>query len=529
MRRWNGWGDSNCDYPLSAAMVDFLRRRLGTAAPPLDATRDEALAKVPPSRLSPHPQIDVSAQARLLHAHGQSLPDWVALRSGAIGPVPDGVAWPQNRQQVRQLLSYAATQQIRVIPYGGGTSVVGHLTPEESGSPSLTVDMRRMNRLLHLDSESQLACFEAGVTGPDLEAALRAHNLTLGHYPQSFEHSTLGGWVCARSSGQQSLGYGRIEQLFAGGQLETIGGELSLPPLPASAAGPDLKELLLGSEGRYGILTEATLRVRALPARETFRAVFFPNFDSGIGAVKELARQRLPLTMLRLSNPRETATTLVMAGHERLLDALQAYLRLRGAGAGKCLLLYGAAGSRREVAFAVGRVRRTARNWGGVAAGATFGRQWQKSRFKAPYLRNALWDAGYAIDTFETALPWQGVKGYVSAVEERLSNGLCACGEAVHIHTHLSHVYPDGCSAYSTYLFRLAAEPEQTLDRWQRLKQLASETIVAHGGTISHQHGVGTDHRAFLAAEKGETGMQLLTAVGQALDPTGIMNPGKLF
>lgn len=527
MRRWNGWGEENFVYPLTESARRFLHQEIGPANPPRDVALDEVIACVPPSRLPSHPLVITDPEERVRHARGQSLPDWIALRSGGIDRFPDGVAYPQSVQDVTALLGYAARNGIKLIPYGGGTSVVGHITVYDD-DPLLTVDMSRMNRLLYLDEESHLATFEAGVRGPDLEAALRARGYTLGHYPQSFEYSTLGGWICSRSSGQQSLGYGRIERLFAGGRLETVSGALVLPAFPASAAGPDLREFILGSEGRYGILTEATVRVRKVPEAEDFRGIFFPDFTNGMNAIKELVRQRLPLTMLRLSTAEETRTTMAMAGHENLMSLLDKYLRLRGVGNGRCLLIYGMAGTRGEVAFAAGRVKATSRRFGGVSVGRTFGREWHKSRFKTPYLRNTLWDHGYAVDTFETAVPWSKVERLVRAMQG-LSAGLSSINEKVHVMSHLSHVYTDGCSIYTTYVYRLADSPGVTLRRWQILKNMASTTIVAHGGTISHQHGVGKDHLPYLEEEKGPIGLHLIAELGRLLDPRALMNPGKLF
>ena len=529
MRRWNGWGKESQGYPLHESALRFLQQKVGNSKPGRDASLNEVIARVPPSRLLSHPLVITDGEERVRHARGQSLPDWIALRSGRVEHFPDGVAYPQSSREVRELLEYAARSEIGLIPYGGGTSVVGHVNVYNGDGPMLTVDLGRMNRLLCLDEESHLATFEAGARGPDLEAALRAKGYTLGHYPQSFEYSTLGGWVCTRSSGQQSLGYGRIERLFAGGRLETPAGTIVLPCVPASAAGPDLRELILGSEGRYGILTEATVRIRRIPEFEDFRGIFFPDFKSGVAAVKDLVRRRLPLTMLRLSTAEETRTTLARAGHENLINLLNRYLKLRGAGDEKCLLIYGLAGSKAEVAFAAKSVSSTAKRFGGVYVGRTLGREWHKSRFRSPYLRNTLWENGCAVDTFETAVPWSKVDGLVREIHEKISSGLSSADERVHIFSHVSHVYIDGCSIYTTYVYRIAEDPGETLRRWQVLKRMAGEIIAAWGGTISHQHGVGKDHLPYVQAEKGQIGMGLLREIGRALDPQGIMNPGKLF
>lgn len=527
MRRWNGWGDDTVTYPLPDGAARFLAEHLGAGSPPSDAELGAVLASIPPSRLPPHPLVSTDSLQRLRHARGQSLPDWVALRSGRLEAFPDGVAFPETTAEVREVLRYAAEVGACVIPYGGGTSVVGHINPLPE-VPTVTVDMGRMNRLLRFDERSHLATFEAGVCGPDLEAALRARGYTLGHFPQSFEYSTLGGWIATRSSGQQSLFYGRIERLFAGGRLEAPAGTWVLPPFPASAAGPDLREVVLGSEGRLGILTEATVRVTPLPECEEFPAVFFPSFEQGQEAVRRIVQDRLPLSMLRLSTAAETETTLALAGHERLIAALERLLALRGVKEGKCMLILGLSGREALVRTSRREALEVARRYGGVCVGRIFGRQWHKSRFRTPYLRNTLWEMGYAVDTLETACDWTTLPRLLPAIEEALRQAMEKYDERVHVFSHLSHLYPSGSSIYTTYIFRLAPDPEETLHRWLEMKKAASQAIVAHGGTISHQHGVGLDHRPYLVAEKGELGMRVLQEVCRVLDPRGIMNPGKL-
>jgi alkyldihydroxyacetonephosphate synthase len=527
MRRWNGWGDDTINYPLSGGALAFLRVTLGPAAPPRDATLAETLAMVPPSRLADGNGLLRDPLERLRHARGQSLPDWIALRSGRVAAFPDAVAYPANPAEAARLLAYAAAVDAVVIPYGGGTSVVGHINPQPGQRPVLTINMRRMNQLSRLDTVSRLATFGAGVTGPELEAQLRARGFTLGHFPQSFEYSTLGGWVVTRSSGQQSLSYGRIENLFAGGVLVAPAGELRLPPFPASAAGPDLRQLVLGSEGRLGLLTEATVRVSPLPAHEEFHAVFFPDFAAGTTAVRRLAQARLPLSLLRLSTTNETRTTLALAGHERLISLLETMLGVRGAGGEKSMLLCGFTGDSAAVRDTRRATLDVTKEHGGIHVGRRFGEQWMAGRFHTPYLRNTLWELGYAVDTLETATTWENVASLVDRIEAALRD---ATGDGrIHVFTHLSHVYPQGASIYTTYLFRAGADPEETLARWQAMKGAASRAIVAAGGTISHQHGVGRDHAPYLAGEKGKLGMAALARVAATFDPAGRMNPGALF
>ncbi|MGJ7918074.1 FAD-binding oxidoreductase [Massilia sp. LXY-6] len=528
MRRWNGWGDASIEVPIGEGALRFLARELGPGTAPRDAAFDTVCARLPPSRLPPHPLVDSAPAVRLTHALGQSLPDWLRLRHGRVEAAPDGVAFPESAEDVRELLRFAIDAGAAVVPYGGGTSVCGHLDAAR-GRPTLSVDMRRLRAMTALDRDSLLATFGAGVAGPDLEAQLRAHGYTLGHFPQSFEYSTLGGWVVTRSSGQQSLRYGRIEQLFAGGRMETPQGRLDIPTFPASAAGPDLRELVLGSEGRLGILTEATVRISPLPDFEAFHAVFLPDWERAEPAVRAIVQARLGLSMLRLSNPVETATMLTLAGNQKQVALLETLLRLRGAGDAKCMLLVGASGNQGQARAALAAALKIARRHGGVHAGRGLGERWKKNRFRNVYLRNAAWERGYAIDTVETALDWPRVSPAMRAVERAALDALAVDGERVHAYTHLSHLYPQGASVYTTFIWRLAGNYDADLVRWGRLKSAVSETIVAGGGTISHQHGVGTDHAPWLRMEKGQLGMDALGALFRQFDPSGCMNPGKLL
>lgn len=529
MKRWNGWGDTTTDYPLPATAVPFLTAHVGPGMPTQDAALADVVASVPPSRLTAHKLINQEAETRLRHACGQSLPDWVAMRYGRFPAFPDGVAFPTVDAEVRELIQYAIDTNAKLIPYGGGTSVVGHVNPQPGDAPVLTVDMGRLNQLRHFDRQSLLATFGAGTPGPDVEAQLRAQGCTLGHYPQSFELSSLGGWVVTRSSGQQSRGYGRIEDLFAGGALESPAGSWKLPPHPASAAGPDLRQLVLGSEGRLGILTEATVRARPLPESEEFHAVFFPDFARGQTAVRQIVQAGVPVSMLRLSTAVETTTTLALAGHERLIGGLETLLGLRGVDDDKAMLMIGASGSNALIKMARKAAIDVAKEFGGVYVGQTFGKQWVKGRFHTPYLRNTLWEMGYAVDTLETAVPWPNVDKTLADIEAALHSAIADEGEKVHVFTHLSHVYPTGASIYTTFLFRLAADPDVVLARWGKLKAAASTAVVANQGTISHQHGVGTDHAPYLPAEKGELGIAVLQDALRRFDPYGVMNPGKLI
>jgi alkyldihydroxyacetonephosphate synthase len=531
MKQWNGWGDDQNDLglELKASALAYLQKIIGPSTRLPDATLEQVMSKVPASRLQPHELISLDAEDRLRHARGQSLPDWLAMRSGDFGIFPDGVAFPKTSEQVQSLLQYAQQHQLSVIPYGGGTSVVGHINPEAGDRPVLTIDMTGMNQLMKLDRESQIATFGAGTTGPMVESLLAAQGYTLGHYPQSWELSTVGGWVASRSSGQQSLRYGRIEQMFAGGRIETLKGTLEIPTFPASSAGPDVREMFMGSEGRMGIITEVKVRVTPLPEHESFHVIFFPDWDSGHKALREIAQGKVQLSMMRLSNTIETFTQLKLAGSGMAIKLLEQYLALRGAGDSKTMFTLGVTGSRAQCKSALALAGSIARRHGGVGTGTLLGKKWEHSRFRSPYLRDGLWEAGFVVDTMETALDWVSVPGAPAVMEAAISAALEDEKETVHVFTHLSHIYPQGSSVYTTYIFRCGSDYARTYARWEKLKAAGAEAIVKLGGTISHQHGVGRDHARYLPAEKGELGIAAIHGLVEVFDPGGQMNPGKLL
>lgn len=529
MRRWNGWGDEAIHAAVAPDAVAFLAERVGQAFPPQDAALSAVLAQVGPSRLPDRAGLDPSPAARVRASHGQSLGDWLRLRFGRLGRLVDGVASPESSDEVRAWLDWAGEIGAVVIPYGGGTSVVGHLAPPETDRPVLSLHLGRMRALLQLDRDAQLATFQAGVLGPDLEAQLAPHGFVLGHYPQSFEYASLGGWVATRSSGQQSLRYGRAEQWFAGARVELPRGRLVIPPLPASAAGPDLREVVLGSEGRIGVITEVTVRVSRAPEAEKFLGVFFPSWERAVAGVRTLAQHKVPLSLLRLANPTETVTTLRLAGHPTSIGMLERYLALRGAGAEKCLLFVGLTGTRVQVESAQKEALALLRPFGAVSTGTVLGSRWAERRYASVYLRNALWDLGYMVDTMETAVPWSRASATVAGIEAAGARALAAFGEKTHGYTHLSHVYASGTSVYSTFVLRVGPTYEESHRRWAALKAAVSEAIVASGGTISHQHGVGKDHAPYLPAEKGEAGMAALGALVGHFDPDGRLASGNLL
>ena len=526
-KRWNGWGYQNVHNHLGPDALAFLESLLGPGRRWPEVALNDVAKGVKASSLAAHPLIRTEAVERIQHSTGQSFPDWVTMNSGRYPRVVEGVAYPTTNQEVRDLLRYGRDTGTKIVPYGGGTSVAGHLTPV-SNAPTLSVDLCRLRDLLSFDEKSQLATFQAGIPGPDIEAKLRTRGYTLGHYPQSFEFSTLGGWIATRSSGQQSRHYGRIEQLFAGGTVETPRGPLDMSPVPASAAGPDLREMVLGSEGRLGIITEAAVRVSRLPERDIFEGFVFPHYEAAEQAARAIAQAAIPYSMLRVSNASETRTNLTLSGHWAV-GLLERYLGWRGAADEKCLMIYALTGTKRIVRASKAAIGEIVAHYGGLAVGVMLGKGWQKNRFRSAYLRNTLWDNGYGVDTLETALTWSQVGPYMQAVDGAIHGAAQTANLPIHVFTHLSHVYATGSSVYTTYVFPLMASPDEMLAAWQAMKQAATETMLSHGGTVSHQHGVGKDHAPYLAQEKGQLWIDTLEHIVQHFDPTQMMNPGILL
>ncbi|MCV6624342.1 MAG: FAD-binding oxidoreductase [Cellvibrionaceae bacterium] len=529
-RRWNGWGKLNGEYEHSPSpqAVAMANERLGTAVGLPLAELESVLAKVPASKLAEHPLLGLSPEIRVRHSRGQSLPDLFALRSGELGAIPDAVALPNDEAEVEALLQLAEERNAMIIPYGGGTSVVGHINPAKTERPVITLSLANFNKLYELDRDSQIATLGAGLAGPELEALLKAEGYTLGHFPQSWELSTVGGWVASRSSGQQSLRYGRIEKMFAGGTMVTPKGSLDIPTFPGTSAGTDLREVVLGSEGRMGIITKVKMRVTPLPEEENFYGVFFPSWQQGKSLSKALAQQMLPLSMMRLSNAEETSSHLKLGGDPKAIAYLEKYLSFRGVAEGKVMFTFGTTGDSKSCRFALKQVKRLSRKFGGVYIGKLIGKAWEHSRFRSPYLRDGFMDLGYAIDTMETAVDWSKTDTTMAAIEEGIRKAAEGFGEKVHVFTHLSHFYPQGSSVYTTYMYRAGSDYQEAYDRWLALKQAGAEAIVSVGGTISHQHGVGEDHKAYLPAEKGELGIATIQSLCKHFDPNNIMNPGKL-
>ena len=427
------------------------------------------------------------------------------MRRGDATDAPDAVVGPASHDEVLAVLALCAAERIAVVPFGGGTSVVGGLAPARAGFAGVVaLDLARLDRLTTVDEVSRTAELEAGLTGPEAERRLAEHGLTLGHYPQSFEFATIGGFAATRSSGQYSLGYGRFDEMVVGLRVATPGGTVSLGRAPRSAAGPDLRQLFLGSEGTLGVITAVTVAVRPLPANQSREAWSFRSFDDGLAALRALVQSDGPRpTMARLSDETETAVNAALEG--------------RSAEPG-CQLMVGYEDGHVDLRHLL-----TERGGHIVADGAA--ENWAATRFRAPYLRDALLDEGVLVETVETATFWSTLPALRQAVIDAVTASLSADGTPPIVLCHVSHVYPTGGALYFTVACAQADDP---VAQWTRAKRAATDAILAAGGTVTHHHAVGTDHADGLAEEIGPLALDALRAVKARLDPAGILNPGIL-
>lgn len=524
--QWNAWGDPDEAKPLSAGIRALLDQALGidTAGidePTLDQVRlrPSALSSADRKGLAAFVGADhVSADdhARLLRAGGKSTLDLLRRRDFGIQDAPDAVLVPGGEAEVTEILRFCADRSIAVVPFGGGTSVVGGLDPTRGDFKAVvSLDLRRLDELHSLDEVSGEAELGAGLTGPEAERLLGERGFSLGHFPQSFRFATIGGFAATRSSGQDSAGYGRFNDMVRGLRAVTPAGVLDVGRAPESAAGPDLRQLLIGSEGTLGIITRARVRVHPVPEATRYEAWSFPDFATGADALRAVVQTGTGPTVIRLSDEAETGVNLATAdniGEQQIT--------------GGCLAITAFEGTEAHVASRHAETRDLLAAKGGTSLGEGPAQAWEHGRFNAPYLRDSLLSAGALCETLETATNWSNLHPLKAAVTDALTGALADSGTPALVLCHISHVYPTGASLYFTVV---AAQRGNPIEQWSKAKAAASDAMMRTGGTITHHHAVGADHRPWMRDEIGDLGVTVLRAVKAALDPAGIMNPGKLI
>ena len=466
-------------------------------------------------------------QSRVRFSRGMSYVNMVSWRSNDIKRAPDAVVFPSDHEQVLAVLTACAKNGVCVVPVGGGTSVTGGIdTPEADLVVAVSTD--QINGVMEFDEESAIVTVGAGITGPELEAFVNPRGWTLGHFPQSFERASIGGYIAARSSGQSSSGYGRIEDLLVGAQVATPVGTWRVGGYPAASSGPDLRHLVLGSEGTLGVVTSAQLRVRALPTVREYTAAIVPGeFATAAAVVRELTRSPLRPTVLRASDPAETEALVTMSAPGGLMGwAFAQYLRVRRARPGSLMIVGFESASASTLAAMRAFARETLANAGAVGLGQGPGRSWRKHRFHGPFQRDELMDSGYLVETFETVVPWSRLISTHDRLSALVRHEL---GSRAYVMAHISHSYDVGASLYFTVLAGGWSDPSMSAAKWSETKSKIMAVLAECEAAISHHHGVGRDHRDWLASRLDRVSTDVLAQIKRTVDPAGIMNPGALI
>ncbi len=547
--KWWGWGLEGVQFTHEdkPGLAPFIEQKLGldvthattaparfddlhVPAPQLpEALRTALEAAVTPAYVS------VDALDRVVHARGKSIRDLIRQRRGDLPRVPDAVVRPGTEDEVTAVLQAALAADAVVIPFGGGSSISGSLeAAADESRPVLSVDLGRLDKVLAVDGASRLARVQAGVFGPHLEAQLNAQGYTFGHFPDSFTHSTLGGWIATRSSGMQSDRYGDIADLTKGLRVVTPTGTLDVRPVPTTSTGPSVREMILGSEGRLGLITEATVHVQRIPAERKILGYLFPTFADGLAAMRDIAASECSVSVTRVSDAPETQFSFATRKASTAMDKLQSkalttYLtrRLGFDLEQMCLSFIGFEGSAGHVAEERKAVGRIVKRHGGLCIGSSPGALYDQKKFDTPYIRDFLLDRGAAADVSETAMPWSTLTPVYDAVQAAAHGAFADLGVRGYLMCHLSHSYHAGACLYFTFAFDPSPGSDMLVE-YDVVKQAVQQAFVDNGATLSHHHAVGTEHAPWLQEDISAPGVTMLKALFDGTDPGRNLNPGKI-
>jgi alkyldihydroxyacetonephosphate synthase len=548
--RWWGWGDDGVSFTHEdkPALGPFLQRALdvdvtrvtsrpaafddlsipeGSLAPGLRAALEQAL--------DGDGSVSTDPRDRVTHARGKSLRDLVRHRRGELGRLPDVVVRPRDEDAVAAIMRAALEADAVLIPFGGGTSISGSLEAREDERRAvISLDLSRLARVLAVDAPSRLARVQAGAFGPDLERQLNAQGWTLGHFPDSFTHSTLGGWIATRSSGMQSDRYGDIGDLTRAVRVVTPAGTLATRPVPSTSTGPSVREMVLGSEGRLGVITEATVHVRRVPEQRVILGYLFPTWAEGLAAMQDIAAGETDASVTRVSDAYETRFSFATRKDPTILDrvkstALTTYLqRRRGFDVeAMCLSFIGYEGSSRHVAAQRKAVGRIVSRHGGICIGTSPGELYDQKKFDTPYIRDFLLDRGALADVSETSAPWSRLSDLYDSVFASAHGAFDELGVRGYIMCHLSHSYHAGACLYFTFAFKPTPNGDG-LGEYDLVKSAIQQAFIDAGATLSHHHAVGTEHARWLEEDISAPGVAMLRALFAGVDPGDNLNPGKI-
>ena len=547
--KWWGWGDEGVSFTHHGkpALGPFLERNLAIDVdrPAVRHVAFEQLDIPEPSlpdelrdaleRAAGAERVSIDPLDRLVHARGKSLRDLVRHRGGDVGRVPDAVVRPADEAGVAAVLRAGMDADTVLIPFGGGTNISGSLeAPPGETRSVISVDLSALDRVLSIDEESRLARVQAGVLGPHLEEQLNARGWTLGHFPDSFTHSTLGGWVATRSSGMQSDRYGDVAELTRAMRVATPSGMLVTRPVPSTSTGPSVREMVLGSEGRLGIITEATVHVHRLPDERTILGYLFPSWTEGLAAMREIAADEASPSVTRVSDSYETAFSFSTRTGNSILDrvkskALTTYLeRRKGYDREQmCLAFIGYEGTKAHVATQRKLVGRIVGRRRGLCIGTGPGALYDQKKFDTPYIRDYLLDRGALADVAETSAPWSVLPELYDNVMAAARGAFAELAVPAYIMCHLSHSYHAGACLYFTFAITPSARAEP-IEQYDLVKSAIQQSFIDSGATLSHHHAVGTEHSRWLEEDISAPGVEMVKALFEGIDPGANLNPGKI-
>jgi alkyldihydroxyacetonephosphate synthase len=544
--KWWGWGNEDAHFNaqahpgfwpyaktvLTIEQEDFSPREwnIDAIALPEPCADDRFLTRLR-SFLNPS-QISDNSKERVIHAYGKGFRDLFRLRSGVGVGAPDLIVYPESERDVCLILRSAAERDVVVIPFGGGSNISGCLERMEPSRIAVSLDMRRMCKVLQVDASSCTARIEAGIFGPDMEQQLNEHGVTLGHFPDSFLHSTLGGWIATRSAGMQSDKYGKIEDMVLALRMVTPEGILATRAVPKSSNGINVNHLCIGSEGTLGVITEATMRVHPRPESRLVKSYLFREFEAGIEAIHDCVRQECAPAMVRLNDPSKTALSLAFrppsSGYSQAVSGIfKKFLRIKGFDLPQaCLMLTAYEGTSTAVARQLRQVQAIYRRFGAVSMGATAGKSFEATKYDFPHIRDFLLDRDVTTDVSETATVWSNIVPLYQATMAALRASISESRVQPWAGCHISHTYQSGASVYFT--FGMRQELGREMEQYLHVKRAVQQSFMDQGATLSHHHAVGTEHLPWLADDISPLGVQAIAAIKRGLDPGNILNPGRL-
>lgn len=529
-RKYWGWGVESVAFPEHMKMLAqaFLQAKFGVEpeaqrpVPSLDSLDMPPSAGVIPAELS---QLFSNAPYdRAVHTYGKSFRDVVRALDGDFSVAPDWVAYPRNESDIVAILEWANKNNVAIIPFGGGSSVVGGVEVDKKTrahyAAVVSLDMCHLDQVLEIDKASRCARVQGGVYGPALEKQLKAHGYSLRHFPQSFEFSTVGGWIATRAGGHFATNYTHIDDFVESVRMVTPQGVLQTRRLPGNGAGPQEERLVLGSEGVFGIITEAWLRLQDIPRFRAACTVHFEQFEQGVQACRALAQSSLFPANARFIEKDEALFMGAGDGvHHILVLGFESALFSQEEKLNQALALCTAAGGKPKKP----RIsEHSAENAADESAD-----QWKQSFLLAPYLRDEVVRMGFISETFETCTTWENFPRYDAAIRQAAADAVAKTSGQALVTCRFTHLYPDGPAPYYTII--APSSFGKQLIQWDEIKQAVSDAIIANGGTITHHHAVGKDHKAHFLQQNSPLSLAMLRAAKRELDPKGILNPGTLL